>query len=177
VARRAGVTKGTMYRYFDSKEALFKAMVRQAVIPHVEAFEAEVSKPDTSAGELLVKFGSGWMERVYRSPVAGLAKLITAEASNFPELARFYHDEVIDRTVRSLKRVLERGMERGEFRRLDLNAAVMVLRAPLILAAIWKHSMLKNETARMDEARFLETYLDMMLRGVLAAPGTETSHA
>lgn len=177
VARRAGVTKGTMYRYFDSKEALFKAVVRESVVPRVEAFESEVAKADTGATQLLIAFGRGWMDHVYRSPVGGLAKLITAEAANFPELARFYHAEVIDRTVRALRLVLERGMARGEFRRMDVDSAVRVLRSPLILAAIWKYSMLKCETTPIDEERFLETYLDIMLRGMLVAPATEASHA
>jgi AcrR family transcriptional regulator len=177
VARRAGVTKGTMYRYFDSKEALFKAVVRESVIPLVEAFESEVARADADATKLLIAFGRNWMEHVYRQPVGGLAKLITAEAANFPELARFYHTEVIDRTVKALRSVLERGIARGEFRPMDVDSAVRVLRSPLILTTIWKYSMLKCETAPVDDERFLETYLDMMLRGVLVAREVEAPHA
>src|SRR5262249_14294705 len=81
VARRAGITKGAMYRYFDSKEALFKAVVRQSVLPQVEAFERIASQSGTSARELLVEFAHGWVERIYRTPIAGLAKLVTAESA------------------------------------------------------------------------------------------------
>ena len=167
VARRAGVTKGTMYRYYDSKEALFKAVVRETVVPHIEAFEREISESGGSARELVVRFAHGWMDRVYRSPISGLAKLIISEAGNFPELVRFYREEVIDRMGSALERVLERGMERGEFRRVDVRSAARVLRAPLILSTIWKHSFLKCENGLFDQDRLIDTYLDMMLNGLL----------
>lgn len=177
VARRAGVTKGTMYRYFAGKTDLFRAVVRRTVVPQIEAFERAIASSDGPSRELLVHFAEGWMERVYRTPVAGLAKLVTAEAANFPELARFYQAEVIERAVRAIRRVLERGIERGEFRAVDVDAATFVIRAPLILAAIWKHSMNRLESSRLDERRFVDAYLDMMLNGLLAAPGKESPDA
>jgi AcrR family transcriptional regulator len=173
VARRAGVTKGTMYRYYDSKDALFKAVVRETVVPHIAAFEREVSTFEGSARELVIRFARGWMERVYRSPISGLAKLIISEAGNFPELVRFYREEVIDRMGSALERVLERGIERGEFRRVDTKSAARVLRAPLILATIWKHSFMKCEVGVVDQDRLIDTYLDMMLYGLLARPAME----
>lgn len=172
VAGRAGVTKGTMYRYYRSKEALFKAMVRNNVIPHIAAFEDEISASRGSARELLEAFAHGWMSCVYGSPISGLAKLVMAESANFPELARFYQEEVIERAVRALTRMLERGVKSGEFRRLDMDSAARVLRAPLIMIGIWKHSMLKTDPRGLDEEKFIATYLDMMLRGLLA-PGAE----
>ena len=177
VARRAGVTKGTMYRYFAGKTELFQAVVRGSVVPQIEAFERTIAESRGDSRELLVCFANGWMEGVYHTPVAGLAKLVTAEAANFPELARFYQDEVIERAVRAVKRLLERGIERGEFRPIDVDAAAFVLRAPFILAAIWKHSMYRLESSRLDERRFVETYLEMMLRGLLAAPAKEAADA
>jgi len=170
VARRAGITKGAMYRYYDSKEALFKAMVLEMVVPHVEHFEREVSSSSASARDLLTAFAHGWVERVYSSPVSGLAKLMVAEASNFPDLASFYHEEVIARSARALTRLLERGVQRGEFRPLDMQSAVVILRAPLILMAIWKHSLLRCDPKILDESRYVETYLDMMMNGLLAPP-------
>lgn len=177
VARRAGVTKGTMYRYFAGKSELFQAVVRSSVVPQIEAFERVIAESQGDSRELLVRFANGWMEKIYRSPVAGLAKLVTAEAANFPELARFYQDEVIERAIRAVKRVLTRGIERGEFRPVDVDAAAFVLRAPFILASIWKHSMNHLESHRLDERRLVETYLEMMLRGLLASPGREAAHA
>ena len=168
VARRAGITKGAMYRYYDSKEALFKAMVRETIVPRLEEFERLASTSSESARDLLVAFARSWFEKVLTSPMAGLAKLMIAESANFPELARFYHDEVIARSGRILTSVVERGIERGEFRKLDPAYTVMILRAPLILRAIWKHSLLKCDDSVMDDDRYLETYLDMLRNGLLA---------
>ncbi|MGH3055395.1 MAG: TetR/AcrR family transcriptional regulator, partial [Gaiellaceae bacterium] len=177
VARRAGVTKGTMYRYFAGKTELFQAVVRGSVVPQIEAFERAIASSEGPSRELLVQFAQGWMERVYRTSISGLAKLVIAEAANFPELARFYQTEVIERAVRAVKRVIERGVERGEFRNVDVDAAAFVLRAPLILAAIWKHSMNKLESHRFDERCFVDTYLEMMLQGLLAPSSPERQHA
>jgi AcrR family transcriptional regulator len=173
VAQRAGVTKGTMYLYFDSKEALFKEVVRQTIVPHIADFEQLAASRDDPARDLLAAFARGWMERFYGMPVAGLAKLVISEATNFPELARFYHEEVIDRAARVLASVLERGIANGEIRPLDVDYAIRVLRAPLIFAAVWKFSLMRNETCVIDPNRFLETYLDMMLNGVLATHDAE----
>ena len=170
VARRAGITKGAMYRYFDSKEALFKAVVRQSVLPQIEAFERIASQSGTSARELLAEFAHGWVERIYRTPIAGLAKLVTAESANFPELARFYKGEVIDRTARALQSVIKRGIERGEFRPLDVESAARVLRAPLVMMSILRRSGVLCGLDAADEERYFETYLDLMLNGLLARP-------
>jgi AcrR family transcriptional regulator len=177
VARRAGVTKGTMYLYFASKEELFKAMVRQTVVPQIEILEQQLEHVEGSTRDLLVSFARGWLERVSNSPVGGLSKLIISEAANFPELASFYHTEVIDRGARVVQNMLRRGIERGEFRKLDVEEAARVLRAPLILFGIWKHSMVRTENCAVDDARYIEAYLDMMLHGLLREPGEERPHA
>jgi AcrR family transcriptional regulator len=177
VARRAGVTKGTMYLYFESKEALFKAMVRQTLIPHIEVLEQQLEHVEGNTRDLLISFVRGWIDKVSNSPVGGLSKLIISEAANFPELARFYHAEVIDRGARVVQSMLKRGIERGEFRDLDVEEAARVLRAPLILFGIWKHSMVRTETCVLDDARYVEAYLDMMLHGLMRAPAEERPHA
>lgn len=168
VARRAGVTKGTMYLYFESKDALFKAVVLANVVPALERAEHLIAEFQGSSRDLLVQYMHGWMDAVYNSPLSGLPKLLMSEAANFPEMARFYHAEVVDRGHRLLRGIVQRGVESGEFRAVDPDYAARILRAPLLLAAVWKHSLLKTESCTVDVQQYLESHIDLMLHGMLA---------
>ena len=101
VARRAGVAKATLYRYYENKLELFKAVVRNSLVAGFEEVAKLQSDKPLSARERLVRLLTTFMERVVGSPLSGIPKLIIAEASNLPEVARFYHQEVILR-ARSL---------------------------------------------------------------------------
>src|SRR5262245_37923422 len=114
VAARAGVTKGTVYLYFKTKEELFKALVRAELLPNLAAVEqAAGTEP---AADLLERLVHMWTERVLPSRVGVLPKLIIAEAGNFPELAKFYLHEVIHRGLALVRGVIARGVAAGEFR-------------------------------------------------------------
>ena len=177
VARRAGVTKGTMYLYFDSKEALFKAVVREAVIPTIERGEQLIAAHQGSARELLAELIRGWWRLTGESPASGLPKLMISEAANFPEVARFYHQEVVQRGRRLFARVLERGIASGEFRAVDVPYALRSIGFAIMFAAVWKHSIACHETETFDFERFITTHIDVVLRGILAEPREERSHA
>jgi len=177
VARRAGVTKGTMYLYFDSKEALFKAVVREAVVPTIERGEKLIAEFQGSARDLLRELIRGWWMVIGDSRVSGLPKLIIAEAANFPELARFYHQEVVLRGRRLFAHVLERGVASGEFRALDVTYALRSVVFAVMFAAVWKHSIACHEAETFDFERFINTHIDVVLRGILAEPREERSHA
>jgi len=88
VAARAGVTKGTVYLYFKTKEDLFKELVRTKLVANIAALETAATAP-ASAADLLQRFLRIWGERVMTSKVSVLPKLIISEAGNFPELAAF----------------------------------------------------------------------------------------
>ena len=169
VAQRAGVTKGAMYLYFESKEALFKTVVRAAVVPALERVEHLIAEYPGSSRELLVRLLREWWQMMESTRLSGLPKLILSEAANFPELARFYHEEVIGRGHRALVAVLKRGVDRGEFRPLDLDYAARVLRAPVLMGLIWKHSLMKSEPQAMDLERYLDATLDLLMHGVFTA--------
>jgi len=179
VARRAGITKGTMYLYFESKDALFRAVVLANVVPAIERAEQLIAEFQGSSRDLLVQYVRGWMDAVYHTSLSGLPKLLMSEAANFPEMARFYHAEVVDRGQRLLRGILQRGIDSGEFRGVDPEYAARVLRAPMLLAAVWKHSLLKSESCTMDVQQYLEAHIDLMLHGMLAGsePPTEKPNA
>jgi AcrR family transcriptional regulator len=175
VARRAGVSKGTLYLYFENKEELFKAVVRTSIVPVIGDAESSVAEFDGHSADLLRNVLMAWWERIGANKVSGIIKLVTAEAGNFPELATFYQDEVINRGTRMISSMLERGVSRGEFRAINVPQMTQVLIAPMLMLVTWRHSIGPCERAALQPLAFLDAFLDMALHGLLpgaaAAPG------
>jgi AcrR family transcriptional regulator len=170
VARRAGVTKGTVYLYFESKEALFKAVVRETIVPIFARGEQMVAQHHGSAADLFGDLVRKWWELIGETSLSGIPKLMMAEAGNFPVLARFYYDEVISRGQRLMASVLERGIKSGEFRQLDVKVAVKLAMAPLLHAANWRHSFALCTPEGLDVARYLDHHIHIFLRGIATHP-------
>ena len=164
VAARAGVTKGTAYLYFKSKEELFKAVVSGYLVPAIEQFEAAAQAPGP-VSELLVKIGGMFFEKVYSTRFSALPKLVISEASNFPELARFYLDEVVGRGRRLLTALLRRGIESGEFREVDVEHTVYCMIAPLLFSALWKHSLGPLDAKPLDAASLMRCHIELLVQG------------
>ena len=171
IAARAGVSKGTLYLYFPGKEELFKALVREELLPNVERLEAAAAGPGPAA-DLLARLLSVWAAHVAPSRITVLPKLVLAEAGNFPELARFYLREVIHRAFRLLRSVLRRGVETGEFRPIDVEHTAFCVVGPLVLSALWKHTFDAHAESPLDVAALCRAHLDALLNGLLrpAAP-------
>jgi len=169
VARRAGVSKGTLYLYFENKEELFKAVVRTSIVPVVAEAESSIAGFDGHSADLLRKVLMDWWERIGANKVSGIGKLVMAEAGNFPELAKFYQEEVISRGTRMFSSMLKRGVTRGEFRDINITQMTQVLIAPMLMLVTWKHSVGPCERGDLEPQAFLNTFLDMALHGLLPA--------
>ena len=111
VASHAGVSKGTLYLYYESKEALFKAVVEDGMVAALVAAEQHLSDHHGSATELLQQLLRGWWEQIGSTSMAGVSKLIIAESRNFPELAQYYRERVIRRGRALLRSAMQRGID------------------------------------------------------------------
>ncbi|WP_426189757.1 TetR/AcrR family transcriptional regulator [Massilia sp. DWR3-1-1] len=168
VAKCAGVSKGTLYLYFANKEELFKAVVRASIVPIIGEAEEIIAHFDGPSDELMRTVIMGWWQRSGECKTSGIPKLIMAEAGNFPDIAIFYKEEVIDRGSKMIASMLERAIARGEFRQVDVAAMTQVLIAPMLMLMTWKHSVGPCEQAALDPQAFLATFLDMALHGLTA---------
>lgn len=168
VARAAGVSKGTLYLYFENKQELFKAVVRETIVQTIGQAESDAAAArDTPSDELLRQMLRRWWTQVGATKAAGLTKLMMAESGNFPELAQFYNEEVIERGSALLTRILERGVARGEFRPLDPVMMTNVLIAPVLTLMMWKHSFFPCETHEaIDADTFMDTFLGLVQQGL-----------
>jgi AcrR family transcriptional regulator len=167
VAKRAGVSKGTLYLYFTNKEELFKAVVRDSIVPFIGAAENSIAGFDGHSADLLRSVLSDWWQRLGATKASGLSKLMMAEAGNFPDIACFYQEEVIARGTRMISSLLERAVARGEFRPVDIHIMTQVLIAPMLMLTTWKHSVGPCDQSQLDPLAFLDTFLDMALHGLI----------
>lgn len=139
IAKRAGLSKGTIYLYFPNKEELFREVVRTSVIAFIARAEVilETERNPTEAVRAWMNGYWTWL----RSPVFPVVhRLVNSELRNFPDLAAFYATEVIERAQRLVRGMLERGMDAGVFRRMDAAVASRMLSAVFMSHAAWYHS-------------------------------------
>lgn len=175
IAKRAGVTKGTVYLYFPSKDDLFRAVVEEMMGPNLETGERLVAEFTGPTAELIAELIRAWWRVGGGSRIACLSKLLTGEASNFPALAQYYMDQVVVRTRRIFEAALRRGVERGELRDVPLTDAARLAIAPLVHASIYQRSLLPFDPDGWDMERYLELHIDLFLRGVAKVPEIETN--
>ena len=172
VSARAGVSKGTLYLYFDSKEALFKAVIQEGIVPVLEEGAGLVEAFQGSSADLLRALIREWWQRIGNTPLAGVPKLMISEAGNLPELAAYYNDTVIIRGRELLRRILQRGIARGEFRAVDVETAIDVIFAPVLMMVIWRYSLGACCGTAQDPRTYLQTHFDLIVDGLVASDRT-----
>lgn len=170
IAARAGISKGTIYLYFDGKEAVFKALARQSIGAQLENVLAHVKAAQGPSADLLrfviATLGgfAGVSDRVV------LVKVLLAEAGNFPELAEFWRREIVDRGITLFEAIIRRGIARGEFRNVAPSHAARLCIAPVLVMVLWRTIFAQFDEAPYDYRGLIDTHLDTLLGG-LAAPG------
>ena len=165
VAARAGVSKGTLYLYFDSKVDLFQSVVDETMTPTLDAADHLIDTHAGSSEELIRRLVTNLWEHVVGSPLEGMTKLVVSEARNFPQIAQLYYDKVIHRSRLQLLRVVERAISRGEFRPLDVKATVDAIILPILMMAIWRHSLC-DCGPMSDPQLFLSNLSDILASGL-----------
>lgn len=166
IGARAGVTKGTVYLYFRSKEDLFRAVLEQSIVPAVEAGEQIIEGHRGSAGALYGTLVRTWWSVIGRPPASGIPKLIMSEAANFPGLAEIFFEKVVQRGRRLFAKTIQLGIDRGEFRQVEVDHAVRLALAPLTLFVIHNHSLACYEKCLVDQDELVELHIDIFLRGI-----------
>lgn len=166
VAEAAGVSKATIYLYFDSKTDLFTAIVKDIATPSLDDIEHLIGGYDGTSADLLA-FAIGMLrDIVMGTELPALAKIILAEAVNFPQIRTFYRDHIILRGFGNLARVIERGIESGEFRRCNVDAAVQEIIFPILMNALARNTF--GELPQLDPDGFFAAHAEFVARGLAA---------
>jgi TetR/AcrR family transcriptional regulator len=167
VAQRAGVSKGTLYLYFQSKEDLFKAVIAQALTARLEATAVEVQAWQGSMGALLEDRLVRWWQQVYASPASGIFKIVVAEVRNFPEIADFWVHNVIEPGSALIGSIIQRGIASGEFRReVDVEHVIHSLVLPMVMLCVHKHGLAACSQHKIDGQPFIAAHVALLVRGL-----------
>ena len=177
VAARAGVSKGTLFLYYASKEDLFKAVVHETLAGRFVEWNEEFDRFVGSTADMLRYCLNSWWERVGATQASGITKLMFSEARNFPDLAAYYQEQVILPGTLLIRRILQRGVDRGEFAIPDLDYAVFSVIAPMIHLQMNQHSFGACVPAAfaMDPGRYIAAQAEILLKGLLQRPGQPLS--
>jgi AcrR family transcriptional regulator len=175
VAARAGVSKGTLYLYYTSKEELLKAVIRHYLSSEIAAGAEQIAHHQGTMTEVLCDVLPVWWQRVVDSPASGVFKLIVTEVRNFPELAEFYANEVVGPGNALIGEVIARGIRLGEFRALDVHHAVQSIVLPMVMLCLHKHSVgacpvLGGSGQKIDVQGFIRDHMQLLLSGMQAPP-------
>ena len=165
IARRAGFSKGALYLYFDSKDALFAALINTYAMPNVERIES-IATSTTSARDAIDAFVSLAPVIVRQSQIPKLARILIANAHAFPDVVTKYRKEVIDRVLAAIAGFLERAAATGEIKIGDPTLTARLVVAPVALSAIWRIVFEHDPEARFDLNAYLQTHKSMLLRGL-----------
>ncbi len=139
IAARAGTAKGSVYRYFPSKDALFEAVVRDAMVSAVDnAADRLFADPQTSAERLLKNYIRGVIAVIASTERIEIVRLVIAELPRFPSLARFYYDSVVAPDLAIIRRIIVRGQATGEFSAAAPLALPELLTMPILMAGLWR---------------------------------------
>jgi AcrR family transcriptional regulator len=166
IAERAGVTKGTIYVYFDSKEQLFITMVRELMKVTLDTLEEILETHEGSTADLLrAQFSFIYQHIVEDRRRREMKRLLVAEASRFPELTDRYQAEVQDPCMELLQKTIQRGIDRGEIRKSAASASPLVIIAPIALVDFWM--MMFGDRHPLDLKAYFEAHLDLVINGLM----------
>ena len=171
VARAAGVSKGTLYLYFPSKEELLKAVIQHFLGTEIETGVQEAAAADGPTAQVMEHLLVTWWTRIYEGPASGVFKLVITEVRNFPEIGQFWVERVVAPGEAIVSNLIRRGVERGEFAVDDIESATHSILMPLILECVLKHSFMPcgiGKDMEIDPAQFMQAHLRLIFAGLQA---------
>ncbi len=166
VAAAAGVSKATVYLYFENKERLFEAVIREAInsrFERADAFFQAFDGPTPNLVRTLMRFLE---TSLLDGPFPPMIKLLISESANFPELARVWGEVGPKRALALIQRVIQRGIDRGEFRPVNPEHHAPLVISPLFLLAVWQHAFTPHMNLHLDRSAILAAHVELLLRGL-----------
>ncbi|MCR5877153.1 TetR/AcrR family transcriptional regulator [Phenylobacterium sp. J367] len=166
IAARAGVSKGGLYLYFDTKDDIFRAVVEQAIAPNVQLARAMLAAHPGPFPDLIRALAAHVGGVIQTTSIGGVAKMVIGEARNFPELARIWHDRLVGPMLDTLAGVIAAAQARGEVRPGDPRAYALQLVAPLLVGVIWRETFAPVGAPAFDLPALIAQHVDTYLGGI-----------
>lgn len=167
IARRAGVSKGTLYLYFEDKEGLFRAVVRDTIAPNLATIRQTIEGSDLPFADVIRLLLPRFAEIATRVPVGAVAKMVIGESRNFPELAKVYYDLVVSQAIGAISALVEKAQARGEVRPGEPRLHAMSLMGPMLMGVLWRETLQPVGGAPMDLDALAKQHCETVLSGLL----------
>ena len=167
IARRAGVSKGALYLYFETKEDLFRAVVGLVIAPNLAAMKAMAAAHPGPFGDLIRGVAVSVAHLAQHSPVGAVAKMVLGEARNFPELARVWHDELVSQALGAIADAIRAAQARGEIRPGDPRTYALQFIAPLLVGVMWRETFVPIGAEPFDLSKLMTQHVETLLHGLI----------
>ena len=167
IARRAGVSKGTLYLYFKDKEDLFRAVVRDTVAPNIDSVRTVVEGIDIPFADVIRTFLPRFAAITGQVRVGAVAKMVIGESGNFPELAKVWHDEVVTKALGLVGGLIERAQANGEVREGNARLHAFTLMGPMLMGVLWRETLQPVGGAPLDLEALARQHAETVLAGLL----------
>ena len=172
IAQRAGVSKGTLYLYFATKEDMFRAVVREVVVPNVEAVQQATLAADLPFATMVRMLLPRFAQVVTTVPIGAVAKMVIGESRNFPELARVWHDEVVFKALGLVAGMIAGAQARGEVRPGDPRTHAFSIMGPMMMGVLWRETLTPVGGAVLDLPAIARQHAETVLGGLLVEKET-----
>ena len=167
IAKRAGVSKGTLYLYFKDKEQLFRAVIRDTVVPNVENMRADLIQTGIPFDQLIRFFFAQFAMIASQVPIGAVAKMVVSESRNFPELAKVWHDEVVSKALGTVTALIEMAQAKGEVREGDARLHAFTLLGPMLMGLLYRETLEPVGGEPLDFAALTRQHAETVLAGLL----------
>ena len=172
IASRAGLSKGAVYLYFPSKEAILEGLVRRAVLPIANNalgfIENYAGDPRLVIGTVM-KMIAG---RLADPKMAAIPRLLMREIIHFPEFAQTYRREVLDRVIPALQTLIANGIAAGYLRPVDPELTVRSIVGPIMLHMLMAEVFGIMPAGGLSIEKLIDNHLTILLDG-LSAPASD----
>jgi len=169
IAARAGVSKGALYLYFETKEEIFRAVVEQAIAPNIQAIRGMIATHPGPFSDLLRLVAGRIAQVIDTLPIGGVVKMVIGEARNFPQIARIWHDDLAAHALGALTDAIAAAQGRGEVKPGDPRAYALQCISPLLVGVIWRETFVPVGAQPFDLPALVHQHVDTVLCGLLTA--------
>lgn len=165
IAARAGLSKGGFYAHFDSKEALFGALLRHVLaLPTIEITSLPAEAKDLrSALEQLVELLTA---RLLDHDAAAVLRLLISDGWRMPDIVRPWHWATLEAVLNAIRSFVQQCVDRGLCDDSALALDPWFVLSPFMHAAM--QHLLTGWGDDMNVGTFKKGVIDVLLR--LLAP-------
>lgn len=172
IAAQAGLSKGAVYLYFPSKEAILEGLVKRAVLPVANSALGVIQNYAGDPRPVIATALKLVAGRLSDPKLIAIPRLLIREMINFPELAEMYRREVIDRVVPAIETLVRNGMRDGYFRPLDAEMTLRSIIGPIIAHVLIAELFGIRPPGGLEIDRLVDNHLAILFDG-LSAPKSD----